>query len=57
MCIEASGSHPALDACFDAVTLGGVIVQTTLGTRPVQLDASHKLTLRDVTYKGSTAIR
>jgi (R,R)-butanediol dehydrogenase / meso-butanediol dehydrogenase / diacetyl reductase len=52
VCIEASGSQPALDACFDAVTLGGVIVQTALGTRPVQLDASHKLTLRDVTYKG-----
>jgi (R,R)-butanediol dehydrogenase / meso-butanediol dehydrogenase / diacetyl reductase len=52
VCIEASGSQPALDACFDAVTLGGVIVQTALGTRPVQIDASHKLTFRDVTYKG-----
>jgi (R,R)-butanediol dehydrogenase/meso-butanediol dehydrogenase/diacetyl reductase len=52
VCIEASGSQPALDACFDAVTLGGVIVQTALGTRPVQIDASNKLTFRDVTYKG-----
>jgi (R,R)-butanediol dehydrogenase / meso-butanediol dehydrogenase / diacetyl reductase len=52
VCIEASGSQPALDACFDTVTLGGVIVQTALSTRPVQLDASHKLTFRDVTYKG-----
>ena len=52
VCIEAAGSQPALDACFEAVTLGGVIVQTALGTRPVQLDTSNKLTFRDVTYKG-----
>jgi (R,R)-butanediol dehydrogenase / meso-butanediol dehydrogenase / diacetyl reductase len=52
VCIEASGSQPAIDACFDSVALGGVVLQTALSTRPVQLDVGHKLTVRDVTYRG-----
>jgi (R,R)-butanediol dehydrogenase/meso-butanediol dehydrogenase/diacetyl reductase len=49
--LRPPGSQPALDACFAHVTPGSVIIQTALGTRPVQIDASTRLTLRDVTYK------
>ena len=52
VCLEASGKQRAIDACFDAVALGGTIVQTAMGADGITVDASHKLTLRDVTYKG-----
>jgi (R,R)-butanediol dehydrogenase/meso-butanediol dehydrogenase/diacetyl reductase len=52
VCIECAGSQAALDACLAAVRIGGTIVQTALHHRPVQIDASARLTLRDVTLKG-----
>jgi (R,R)-butanediol dehydrogenase / meso-butanediol dehydrogenase / diacetyl reductase len=52
VCVECSGGQPALDTCFASVALGGTVVQTALGTRPVQIDAAAALTLRDVTYRG-----
>lgn len=52
VCIEASGSQPALQACFDHVVLGGTIVQTAMATKPMSIHTSRQLTMRDVTYKG-----
>jgi (R,R)-butanediol dehydrogenase/meso-butanediol dehydrogenase/diacetyl reductase len=52
VCVECAGSQPALDACLDTIRLGGSVVQTALQTRPVQIDTSAQLTLRDVSIKG-----
>jgi len=53
VCIECSGGQAALTDCLNNVRIGGTIVQTALGTRPVLIDTSAQLTLRDVTYKGA----
>jgi (R,R)-butanediol dehydrogenase/meso-butanediol dehydrogenase/diacetyl reductase len=52
VCIECAGRQPPLDACLAAVRLGGTVVQTALHSRPVEIDANARLTLRDVTIKG-----
>ena len=51
--IECSGGQAALTDCLNNVRIGGTVVQTALGTKPVQIDTSTQLTLRDVTYKGA----
>jgi (R,R)-butanediol dehydrogenase/meso-butanediol dehydrogenase/diacetyl reductase len=52
VCIECSGSQAGLDASLASVKRGGTVTQTALHERPVQLDATAHLTLRDVTLKG-----
>lgn len=50
--IECSGSLPGLDACLTQVRTGGTVVQTALQARPVEIDVSAHLTVRDVALKG-----
>ncbi|SJM56088.1 alcohol dehydrogenase catalytic domain-containing protein [Gulosibacter sp. 10] len=52
VCIECSGSAPAVASAFEAVRLGGTIVQTAMASAPISIDTSARLTMRDVIYKG-----
>ncbi|KAB1644937.1 2,3-butanediol dehydrogenase [Gulosibacter chungangensis] len=52
VCFECSGSQPALQGLFDSVGYGGTIVQTAMAAKPMSIDTSPQLTMRDVTYRG-----
>lgn len=52
VCFECSGSQPALKGLFDSIGYGGTIVQTAMAAKPMSIDTSPKLTMRDITYRG-----
>jgi len=50
--LECSGIQAGLDACLDAVAIGGTVIQTAMHTAPASIDLARSITRRDVTLRG-----